>query len=240
MITCAPLRWSIARALFRSSYILRAFSRSISIMVSNCASSSSRSWWMYLFSCTCASRMVTTFEYIIMAFMCFTSSWASSILSLAFWSRPFVLACSSFSKSLICIAIFIFRSSSIRIIFSFLALLFASFSALAASLIFLLAISSALVKIFVASLIRFRSEAAMIDATTPASAAAASACLGWPFFFWTVSLPTIMSPEMSLDVDFDFFVPNSVSSTCALCVRGPPGAVSARPGISFPQIEFRS
>mmetsp|Transcript_61064 Transcript_61064/g.189153 ORF Transcript_61064/g.189153 Transcript_61064/m.189153 type:complete len:317 (-) Transcript_61064:427-1377(-) len=120
MMTLAPLRWLSTRSFSRTSYIFNAFSRSISIMASSCRSSSSFSAWTLRFSWIWASRIVTIFEYSIIWFMCFTSSMSSSSICLALSKTLFFCARPLFSLWSTSIAFF-FRSSSICLIFSFLA-----------------------------------------------------------------------------------------------------------------------
>mmetsp|Transcript_8988 Transcript_8988/g.14261 ORF Transcript_8988/g.14261 Transcript_8988/m.14261 type:complete len:265 (-) Transcript_8988:13-807(-) len=188
MITFAPLRWLASLSCSRTSYIFRAFRRSISIMASKCRSSSSLSDWTFRFSCICASRMVTTFEYSIIWFMCFTSSMSSSSICFARSRTLFLEAGPSLELS--DSMAFFLRSSSIWRIFSLRACDFCMRSSYSSSLRLLCSISSSLDIILAASRRRFSSEAAMTTAS----------CLGallrlWGSYFFrtcTVSFPTIV------------------------------------------------
>mmetsp|Transcript_31655 Transcript_31655/g.84282 ORF Transcript_31655/g.84282 Transcript_31655/m.84282 type:complete len:442 (+) Transcript_31655:286-1611(+) len=218
MMTLAPLRWLSRRSFSRTSYICRAFRRSISIMASSCLSSSSFSACTTRFSCSCASRMVTTLEYSIIWFMCLTSSMSSS--SICFARSKTLFFCPglpSFSSPPI--IMFFLRSSSIWRIFSLRAWDFANLSCKASSWRHLCSISSSLVIRVAASLSRFSSEAGITTAS----------CLAppWPapaprnlLRTITVSLPTmIISLPLSLARFVLFFappLPNNVSSMSAL------------------------
>mmetsp|Transcript_15678 Transcript_15678/g.42994 ORF Transcript_15678/g.42994 Transcript_15678/m.42994 type:complete len:442 (-) Transcript_15678:386-1711(-) len=112
MITMEPSRFASARLLSRSSYILSALSRSISMMVSRRRSSSCRSFSIIFFSLTWASRIVTTFAYKHIWFILLTSSSSSeSFFSASVSTRA--LAC-VFSASSAVGGTDILRSASSR------------------------------------------------------------------------------------------------------------------------------
>mmetsp|Transcript_19404 Transcript_19404/g.53278 ORF Transcript_19404/g.53278 Transcript_19404/m.53278 type:complete len:223 (+) Transcript_19404:811-1479(+) len=163
IMTFAPRRWSCKRSFSRSSYIFKAFKRSISIIASRQRSSSSFSAWTILFSWICASRMVTTLEYNIIWFICFTSSMSSSSICFAFsktlffWARP--------PSPLSARRAFFLRSSSICLIFSFRATDFCMRSAYASSWRLFCSISSSFVSNFALSRKRFSSDAAITTAS---------------------------------------------------------------------------
>mmetsp|Transcript_74969 Transcript_74969/g.243620 ORF Transcript_74969/g.243620 Transcript_74969/m.243620 type:complete len:395 (-) Transcript_74969:203-1387(-) len=164
MMTLAPLRWLSRRSFSRTSYICRAFRRSISIMASSCLSSSSFSACTMRFSCSCASRMVTTLEYSIIWFMCLTSSMSSSSICLA-RSRTLFFCPGLLSFSVPPIMAFFFRSSSICLIFSFLACDLATRSSRASFCRCLCSNSSSLLIKVALSLSLFNSDAAMMTAS---------------------------------------------------------------------------